>query len=74
VWAGDGAFKGEWRDLVVVHSKRLLSALDLEAGHMKRIVEYDEKHRNFLKRLPSETQHQVANRTARSLRFSEELT
>jgi hypothetical protein len=73
VWADDGGLRSEWRDLIVAHSKRLLSALDLEAGHMERIVEYDEKHRNFLNRLPSETQHQIAYRTAWSLLFGEEF-
>jgi hypothetical protein len=73
VWADDGNLKGEWRDLVVTHSKRLLSALDLGADRMDRIVEYDENHRNFLKCLPAETQHQIAYRTAWSLLFDEEF-
>ena len=73
VWADDGSLKDEWRDLVVAHSKRLLSALDLGGDRMDRIAEYDENHRNFLKRLPRETQHQVAYRTAWSLLFGEEF-
>lgn len=73
VWADDGSLKGEWRDLVVAHSKRLLSALDLGGDRMDRIVEYDENHRNFLRRLPSDTQHQIAYRTAWSLLFGEEF-
>lgn len=73
VWTDDGSLKGEWRDLIVAHSKRFLSALDLGGDRMDRIIEYDENHRKFLKRLPSETQHQVAYRTAWSLLFDEEF-
>jgi hypothetical protein len=73
VWADDGSLKGEWLDLVVAHSKRLLSALDLGGDRMDRIVEYDENHRNFLKRLPGEPQHQIAYRTAWSLLFGEDF-
>jgi hypothetical protein len=40
---------------------------------MDRIAEYDENHRNFLKHLPRETQHQVAYRTAWALLFGEEF-
>lgn len=40
---------------------------------MHRIAEYDQNHRNFLKRLPAETQHQVAYRSAWSLLFGEEF-
>jgi hypothetical protein len=74
VWGAFGTLKAEWRDLVVAHSKRLLSALDLGADRMDRIVGYDQDHRDFLKRLPGETQHQVAYRTAWSLLFGEEFT
>lgn len=73
VWADDGSLKGEWRELIVAHSKRLLSALDLGGDRMDQIVEYDENHRDFLKHLPTETQHQVAYRTAWSLLFGEEF-
>ncbi len=73
VWADDGSLRGEWRDLVVAHSKRLLSALDLGGDRMDRIIEYNENHRNFLRRLPSDTQHQIAYRTAWSLLFGEEF-
>lgn len=73
VWADSGSLKGEWRDLVVTHSRRLLSALDLGQDRMERMPEYDENHRNFLKQLPGETQHQIAYRTAWSLLFGEEF-
>jgi len=73
VWADDGSLKGEWRDLIVAHSTRMLSALDLGNDRMHRIGEYDQNHRNFLKRLPGETQHQVAYRSAWSLLFGEEF-
>ena len=73
VWADDGSLKAEWRDLIVAHSKRFLSALDLGGDRMDRIVEWDQKHRSFLKRLPAETQHQVAYRSAWSLLFGEEF-
>jgi hypothetical protein len=51
----------------------MLSALDLGNDRMHRIAEYDQNHRNFLKRLPRETQHQVAYRSAWSLLFGEEF-
>lgn len=73
VWANDGSLKPEWRDLIVAHPKRFLSALDLGGDRMERIAEYDLKHRNFLKRLPDETRHQVAYRSAWSLLFGEEF-
>lgn len=73
VWADDGGLKGEWRDFIVAHSKRLLSALDLGGDRMERIAEYDDNHRNFLKRLPTESQHQIAYRTAWSLLFGEDF-
>lgn len=73
VWANDGSLKTEWRDLIVAYPKRFLSALDLGADRMHQIAEYDQKHRNFLKRLPTETQHQVAYQSAWSLLFGEEF-
>jgi hypothetical protein len=73
VWGSDGDLKTEWRDLLVAYSQRFLSALDLGGDRIYRIVEYDRKHRNFLQRLPSETRHQVAYRSAWSLLFSEEF-
>jgi len=38
-----------------------------------RIAQVDVLHRNFLERLPAETRHQVAYRSAWSLLFGEEL-
>jgi predicted TIM-barrel fold metal-dependent hydrolase len=73
IWADDGSLKTEWRDLLVAHPKHFLSALDLGGDRLNRIVEYDQKHRSFLKRLPVETQHQVAYGSAWSLLFNEEF-
>lgn len=73
VWANDGSLKAEWRDLIVAYPQRFLSALDLGGDRLGRIDEYDQKHRNFLQRLPTKTQHQVAYRSAWSLLFGEEF-
>lgn len=73
VWTVFGSLKSEWRDLIAAHPKRFLSALDLGGDRLERITEYDEKHRDFLKRLPPETQHWVAYRSAWSLLFREEF-
>ena len=73
VWANDGRLKAEWRDVIAAYPKRFLSALDLGGDRMERIAEWDQNHRNFLKRLPSETQHQVAYRSAWTLFFGEEF-
>lgn len=73
VWASNGSLKAEWHDLISAYPKRFLSALDLGGDRMARIAEWDQNHRNFLKRLPSETQHQVAYRSAWTLFFDEEF-
>lgn len=73
VWANDGNLKAEWRDLIVAHPKRFLSALDLGGDRLNVIEEFDQNQRNFLKHLPVETRHQVAYRSAWSLLFSEEF-
>jgi len=73
VWAAFGGLKSEWRDLIVAHPVRFLSALDLGQDRLDRIVEYDKNHRNFLKQLPTETQHRVAYRNAWLLLFGEEF-
>ena len=73
VWEDNGGLKAEWRDLIVAYPKRFLSALDLGGDRLDRIAEYDQNHRNFLKRLPTETRHQVAYRSAWSLLFGEEF-
>ena len=73
VWAGDGTVNTEWLDLIVAHPQRFMSALDLGGDRIDRIVEYDRNHRDFLKRLPEETRHQVAYRSAWSLLFGEQL-
>lgn len=71
IWASDGDILPEWRDLIVAHPKRFLSALDLGQDRMERIAEYDRRHRQFLSRLPAETRHDVAYRSAWSLLFGE---
>ena len=73
VWTTFGGLKSEWRDLIVAHPKRFLSALDLGGDRLEQIAEYDQKHRDFLRRLPTETQHHVAYRSAWSLLFGEEF-
>lgn len=73
VWANDGSLKPEWLDLIATYPKRFLSALDLGGDRIERIAEWDKNHRNFLQRLPRETQHQVAYRSAWSLLFNEEF-
>ena len=73
VWNSDGSLKTEWRDLIAAYPKRFLSALDLGGDRMDRIEEYNHKHREFLKRLPAEAQHQVAYKSAWLLLFGEEF-
>lgn len=73
VWAVGGGLNAGWRDLIVAYPNRFLSALDLGGDRMHRIAEWDEKHRHFLKFLPSETQHQVAYRNTWSLLFGEDF-
>ena len=73
VWSNDGALLPAWRDLIAACPSRFLSALDLGGDRIERIVEYDQNHRNFLKRLPAQVQHQVAYRNAWSLLFGEEF-
>ena len=74
VWAGFGSLKSEWRDLIVAYPKRFLSALDLGQDRLERITEYDQTHRDFLKRLPTDTQHHVAYRSAWLLLFGEDFS
>lgn len=71
VWADDSSLRADWQDLIVAHSERFLSALDLGGDRMDRIAEYDRNHRGFLNRLPQTTRHQVAYRSAWSLLFGE---
>ena len=73
VWAASGGLKSEWRDLIVAYPQRFLSALDLGQDRLDRIAEYDQNHRYFLTRLPTEMQHQVAYRSAWSVVFGEEF-
>lgn len=73
VWALSGGLDTAWWDLIVAHSSRFLSALDLGGDRMDLIAERDQHQRNFLKHLPRETQHQVAYRSAWTLLFGEEF-
>lgn len=73
VWTAFGGLKAGWRDLIAAHPRRFLSALDLGGDRLDRIVEYDQRHRDFLKRLPTDVQHDVAYRSAWSLLFREEF-
>jgi predicted TIM-barrel fold metal-dependent hydrolase len=73
VWTAFGGLKDEWRDLIAAYPGRFLSALDLGQDRLDQIAGYDRQHRDFLKRLPAQTRHQVAYRSAWSLLFGEEF-
>ncbi len=73
VWTAFGGLADEWRDLIVAHPGRFLSALDLGQDRIDRIDEYDRRHRDFLARLPAFTRHQVAYLSAWSLLFGEDF-
>lgn len=73
IWAPFGDIKSEWRDLIIAHPRRFLSALDLGQDRLDKIAKYDKKHRDFLRHLPTETQHQVAYRNSWLLLFGEEF-
>jgi hypothetical protein len=64
----------EWLDLIVTHSERFLSALDLGQDRLHRITEFDQKHRQFLSLLPENTRHRVAYRNTWKLLFNEEFS
>lgn len=73
VWGADGGLAPEWLDLIVAHPRRFMSALDLGQDRLWRLAEIDRKHCGFLARLPPETRHQVAYRSAWSLLFGGEF-
>jgi len=73
IWADNGNLKTEWLDLIVAYPERFLSALDLGGDRLWRIEEWDRNHRNFLKHLPTKTQHHVAYQSAWKLLFDEEF-
>ena len=73
IWTTFGGIKDEWRDLIVAHPRRFLSALDLGQDRLHRLAEYDQRHRAFLQRLPAETRHDIAYRSAWLLLFGEEF-
>ena len=65
--------RSEWRDLIAALPGRFLSALDLGQDRLHRIAEYDQKHRDFLTRLPERSRHEVGYRNAWKLLFNEEF-
>jgi len=74
IWSSFGGLRDDWENLFVTYPERFLSALDLGGDRLGQIVEYDHKHRDFLRRLPKNIQHQIAYRSAWSLLFGEEFT
>ncbi len=73
VWNDDGGLKKEWVDLLVAYPRRFLAALDLGGDRMDRVRDWNFNLRGFLKRLPADTQDQVAYRSAWKLLFDEEF-
>lgn len=73
IWADDGGLRADWLELLVAYPQRFLAALDLGGDRMHRIREWDANLRNFLQRLPAETQHQIAYRSAWKLLFGEDF-
>ena len=73
VWGDLGGLRKDWLDLFVAHPQRFLAALDLGGDRIHRVREWDLGLRAFLKRLPHETQRQVAYRSAWKLLFDEEF-
>ena len=73
VWGAFGPGR-DWLDLLVAHPTRFLSALDLGQDRLDKLVEADQRHRQFLRHLPTELQHQVAYRNAWRLLFGEEFS
>lgn len=60
-----------WRDMIIAHPTRFLSALDWEGDCMDQIGEYNHKPHPFLGHLPSEIRHRVAYENAWQLLFDE---
>ncbi len=73
VWGASGGLRDDWLNVFVTYPQRFMSALDLGGDRMEKIREYDLNHRNFLKQLPVEVQHQIAYRSAWTLLFGEEF-
>jgi len=71
VWGTFGGLRDDWVNLFVTYPERFMSALDLGGDRLEKISEYDQKHRDFLRRLPKDVQHQIAYRSAWSLLFGE---
>lgn len=74
VWNNAGHLADDWKELIVAHPEKFLSALDLGGDRMQQIGEYDRRHREFLNELPQPARHQVAYRNAWRLLFSEEFS
>lgn len=74
VWNALGGLQAEWKDLIVAHPTRFLSALDLGGDRLEKIVRYNTDHRHFLAQLPEPVQHQIAYGNVWRLLFSEEFS
>jgi len=73
IWTNSNDLHDDWKSLIVAFPERFLAALDLGGDRMDRIPEYDRNFRNFLSRLPTDTQHHVAYRSSWKLLFGEEF-
>lgn len=74
VWADFDHIKAEWRDLIIAHPMRFLSALDLGQDRLDKFEKYDRNHRHFLQQFPKEIQHRIAYQNAWRLLFGEEFS
>lgn len=74
VWNALGNLQSEWKDLLVAHPTRFLSALDLGGDRMDKIAKDDADHRRFLGQLPDAVRAQMAYRNAWRLLYGEELS
>lgn len=73
IWTASGELQPDWLELITAHPGRFLSALDLGQDRLHRIVEYDQKHRQFLSKLPEPVRAAVAYRNGWRLLFGEEF-
>ena len=73
VWESQGKLNSEWKDVIVAHPTRFLSALDMGQDRINQFEKYDRNHRSFLDQLPKGAQHGVAYRNAWKLLFGEEF-
>lgn len=73
VWGTFGGLRDDWLNLLVAYPERFMSALDLGGDRIYQLPEYDRKHRDFLERLPTNVQRQVAYKSAWRLLFREDF-